>query len=99
MRTLELDEEAYSVTSQDGRRIFLRKRRGASGEGFSIFAGRMPSYLSGADVDMESSHLVVPCLACPLAEECRVGGRICPERCEYLTDWLKGSKKADEEEL
>jgi DNA-directed RNA polymerase III subunit RPC6 len=30
----------------------------------------------------------VPCGRCPVANECRIGGVISPETCEYMQKWL-----------
>uniref|UniRef100_A0A1I8H640 DNA-directed RNA polymerase III subunit RPC6 n=1 Tax=Macrostomum lignano TaxID=282301 RepID=A0A1I8H640_9PLAT len=32
----------------------------------------------------------VPCVSCPVAPDCRIGGEISPIGCVYLTDWAKG---------
>merc|ERR550532_2661785 len=78
MRTLDLDEMVYSLRS-----------RGASGHSFDIFAGRLPRHLLETQVDQPG--LVVPCLSCHLQNECQSGARICPEKCEYMTQWLRGT--------
>mmetsp|Transcript_29854 Transcript_29854/g.55936 ORF Transcript_29854/g.55936 Transcript_29854/m.55936 type:complete len:314 (+) Transcript_29854:42-983(+) len=88
MKTLELDEEVSSIVSAEGQRIFMRRRKGAFGQPLDIFAARLPNFLQPAEGDGDG-HLVVPCLCCPLRNECKAGGRICPEKCEYLTRWLQ----------
>merc|ERR1711963_937888 len=90
LRTLELDMMIITAVSQSGEMHFTR-RPGP----MDIFANRFPSYKTevnhqkGAAVGMS-----VPCLSCPLSEECSPGGRISPQKCEYLTDWLTGSSGA-----
>jgi len=89
MRTLELDEFVYSVQAATGQMIYTLRSRGVSGHSFDIFAGRLPSHLRETQVDQPG--LVVPCLSCHLQNECQSGGRICPEKCNYFTEWLKGT--------
>jgi len=84
MQTLQLDEEV-NLTTHDGIPYYSCKQR--SGAMVDIFSGRMPSFM-GRDSKAPSVGLNVPCLKCPLKEECQVGGRICPEKCTYLTVWL-----------
>lgn len=82
MRTLELDEELYSVQTATGQMHYTLRNRG-----LDIFSGRLPSFITHS----QSEHpLVVPCLACHLQTECQPGGRICPEKCEYIASWLRG---------
>jgi len=89
MRTLELDEFVYAVQAS-GQMIYTVRKSGTSGHSFDIFAGRLPSHLLETQVDQPG--LVVPCLSCHLQNECQIGARVCPEKCNYLTEWLKGTK-------
>ncbi|CAK9069837.1 unnamed protein product [Durusdinium trenchii] len=87
MKTLELDEDVTSVRTASGQKVFVKRRAGHFQRPFDIFAARLPRFLQPAG-EMEGS-MVVPCLCCPLRNECKAGGRVCPEKCEYLTRWLQ----------
>jgi len=85
MRTLELDEEVYSMQSPSGQTVYTQRNAG-SGQSFDVMTSRFPTFMR-PEVS-ESSRLVVPCIMCQLRDECQVGGRICPEKCEYFTKWV-----------
>jgi len=89
MRTLQLDEVVYSMQSSNGQMVYAQRQRGANGEAFDLFAGRAPKFVTQAQDEV---GLVVPCLLCPLSGECHVGGRISPEKCDYIGNWLKGTQ-------
>jgi len=91
MRTLELDEEIYSVQTSTGQMVYTLRNRSSSGQPFNIFASRIPNFITQSASQLDPPGLVVPCLSCPLVDQCRVGGRICPERCEYISHWLKSN--------
>mmetsp|Transcript_21853 Transcript_21853/g.62042 ORF Transcript_21853/g.62042 Transcript_21853/m.62042 type:complete len:312 (+) Transcript_21853:106-1041(+) len=96
MRTLELDEDIYAINTGGGQRLYTQRNRGKDGQPFDIFAGRIPSIpstVSGAADELPG--LVVPCLSCHLQGECQPGGRVSPERCEYVAAWARGSAAAD----
>mmetsp|Transcript_2152 Transcript_2152/g.4893 ORF Transcript_2152/g.4893 Transcript_2152/m.4893 type:complete len:303 (+) Transcript_2152:268-1176(+) len=82
MRTLALDEDVYSVQTATGQMVYTQRNRA-----FDIFAGRIPNLFAQSELP----GLVVPCLSCPVQAECHSGGRICPEKCEYLAAWVRGS--------
>eukprot|EP00747_Dinoflagellata_sp_TGD_P083180 gnl/TRDRNA2_/TRDRNA2_161997_c0_seq1.p1 gnl/TRDRNA2_/TRDRNA2_161997_c0~~gnl/TRDRNA2_/TRDRNA2_161997_c0_seq1.p1 ORF type:complete len:320 (-),score=63.26 gnl/TRDRNA2_/TRDRNA2_161997_c0_seq1:56-910(-) len=86
MRTLELDEEVFSLQSGVGR-VYSQRRKG-----FDIFAARTPSYIR--EPTGERPMLTVPCIQCPLESECCVGGRVSPDTCEYISRWLSGEDAA-----
>lgn len=88
MRTLELEEEIFAKQHDNGEMMYTLRSKAGVGSGFNIFAGRIPSFVMG---QVETPGLSVPCLACPLADECKVGGHISPDKCEYLTFWLRGT--------
>ncbi|CAJ1360526.1 unnamed protein product, partial [Effrenium voratum] len=87
MKTLELDEDVTSTASADGSKCFMKRQTGSLNRPFDLFSARLPNFLS----PMEDSpgQMLVPCLCCHLRNECKAGGRICPEKCEYLTRWLQ----------
>jgi len=89
MRTLELDEVIYSVQTGEGHLVYTQRDRGANGAPFDLFAGRMPSWMMPERKEQTANGLVVPCLLCPLKAECHPGGRVCPERCEYIDRWVR----------
>jgi len=72
MRTLELDEEVYSMHSSAGQTLYTQRNQG-SGQSFDIMARRFPHFIDPEG--SESARL------CQLREDCRVVGRICPENC------------------
>ena len=39
--------------------------------------------------DADTTLSYVPCGICTLFEECKPGGLISPEKCVYMTDWIK----------
>merc|ERR1712194_275693 len=88
METLRLEDEVFAKQADNGEMMYTMRCKAGVGAGFNIFAGRIPSFIMGGDV--EPPGLSVPCLACPLSDECKVGGHISPERCEYLSLWPKG---------
>eukprot|EP00439_Symbiodinium_sp_Y106_P031723 s3913_g3.t2 len=97
MKTLELDEEVSSLVTSDGQRVFMRRRKGGFDQPMDIFAARLPNFLRQAEGE---GRLVVPCLCCPLRNECKAGGRVCPEKCEFLTRWLQPPEDpADREDV
>ncbi|CAJ1402326.1 unnamed protein product [Effrenium voratum] len=87
MKTLELDEDVTSTASADGSKCFMKRQTGSLNRPFDLFSARLPNFLS----PMEDSpgQMLVPCLCCHLRNDCKAGGRICPEKCEYLTRWLQ----------
>ncbi|CAE7332745.1 Polr3f [Symbiodinium natans] len=95
MKTLELDEEVSSIVSAEGHRVFMRRRR-RNLEPLDIFAARLPNFLQEAEGE---GRLVVPCLCCPLRNECKAGGRVCPEKCEFLTRWLQPLEDPSNEDV
>jgi hypothetical protein len=88
MRSLELDEEICSVVDSEGERMYSERRRGASGEAFDVFTNRLPLNKRKRAEDDAPAGLQVPCISCRIREQCRVGGLVCPEKCEYLAAWL-----------
>lgn len=108
MRTLELDEEVYSAGAEGGAMLYTERN-----QAFDLFGSRRPIGAQHVGnqgrkrkIDGEGGDgapvLQVPCLACHLRDQCRVGGRICPEKCEYMSAWLKkdvGKGGAGVEEL
>lgn len=86
MQTLQLEEEAIRYVHNDV--TYFRSNRPAWGY-FNIYTSRMPSFLYR---DESPVGLSVPCLRCPLKNDCRVGARINPESCEYISAWLGGSR-------
>jgi len=91
MRTLVLDESVHSRPTDSGP-IYISRLRG--NPKFDIFAGRLPTFMAPSHRNLPG--LRVPCLSCALAEECEVGGRVCPEKCEYLTAWVRGGAADDQ---
>eukprot|EP00931_Biecheleriopsis_adriatica_P120412 TRINITY_DN95537_c0_g1_i1.p1 TRINITY_DN95537_c0_g1~~TRINITY_DN95537_c0_g1_i1.p1 ORF type:complete len:323 (-),score=71.22 TRINITY_DN95537_c0_g1_i1:8-955(-) len=91
LRTLELEEEVSKEVREDGKKIFTLSK----GVNVDLFSSRVPSFLTRQPAIR--SGLVVPCLCCPLRDECCVGGRICPEKCEYITQWLQRSERGDQD--
>jgi len=88
LRTLELDEAIYNQTSQQGVQVYAQR----SGL-FDVGASRMPSFMGDPQFRGHPApmSLMVPCLSCPLSEQCSPGGNICPEKCNYLGSWLSGA--------
>lgn len=86
MRTLELDEEVYALPATNGIMVYALRSRGGMGGVFDVFSGRLPSFATGLPKATDS--LVVPCAICPLTGECHVGGRVSPQTCGYMTEWL-----------
>mmetsp|Transcript_95230 Transcript_95230/g.168604 ORF Transcript_95230/g.168604 Transcript_95230/m.168604 type:complete len:325 (-) Transcript_95230:21-995(-) len=89
MRTLELDEYVYAVRDRNGQMMYAQRQRGTP---FNVFSGRLPYFV--VKPQTEPLGLAVPCLACSLHEECKPGGLICPEKCEYIAAWLSGAGRA-----
>jgi DNA-directed RNA polymerase III subunit RPC6 len=100
MRSLELDDEVVSIC-EHGERFYCVK----PGQDFDIFAARLPTRVKRKrDEDREDDELApggggirVPCVSCQLREQCRVGGLICPEKCEYMTAWLTSDLAATDD--
>lgn len=97
MRTLELDEEIVLKQTAVGLVYLPRGRH--MGQTFDVFAGRMPNFMVRGQMEPEPAGLVVPCLSCPLREECCIGGRISPTSCEYIAAWLTGGLKGVEMDI
>jgi len=97
MKTLELDEDVSSIVSQNGQKVFMKKRKGAFAAHFDLFAARLPNFMQ--PMEQVTGSMVVPCLCCPLRNECKAGGRVCPEKCEYLTRWLQRDQGSTEDVL
>jgi len=94
MRTLELDELIYSVQTASGDMQYCyRFAGGGQSQPFDLFAARVPSYMTKSE--SKPPNFAVPCLCCPLQMECRVGGRISPDKCEYISAWLRVAKVGD----
>jgi len=91
MRTMELDEDIYAISTSQGQMVYTHRNRG-NGQPFDIFAGRLPNFLTRSVED--SVGMVVPCLSCHLQDVCHVGGHVCPEKCEYLGNWMSGQQTA-----
>lgn len=96
MKTLELDEEVTSAVSATGQRVFMKMRKGTFATHFDLFAARLPNFLQPAEA--VPGQMLVPCICCPLRNECKAGGRVCPEKCEYLTRWLQKDEPAQTED-
>jgi len=93
MRTLELEEEVHVVEDRSvtgGEKAYCMIQRGINSGPFDIFAARLPSFITNEEP--QRAQLSIPCLSCPLQDACCPGGRICPERCEYLAAWLPSLK-------
>eukprot|EP00933_Yihiella_yeosuensis_P024616 TRINITY_DN19089_c0_g1_i1.p1 TRINITY_DN19089_c0_g1~~TRINITY_DN19089_c0_g1_i1.p1 ORF type:complete len:328 (-),score=62.95 TRINITY_DN19089_c0_g1_i1:22-1005(-) len=90
LRTLVLDEEIISGMTPSGRKVYIKRgKKDLSGGHFSLLAGRIPNVLTGmTHTPADAQSLVVPCMCCPLKEQCQPGSTISPENCEYITRWL-----------
>merc|ERR1712224_829038 len=65
MRSLELDEEVYSVLDKQGERVYSeREHRGPDGEAFDLFASRLPLNKRRKQVIDDAHGLTVPCISC-----------------------------------
>lgn len=85
LRTLVLDGE-FLMQTHDGEKSYSLHGKGGS-NGFDFFGGRFPRYVSKG-LEIVSSRFAIPCLSCPLADECRIGSRVSPEKCEFFDRWL-----------
>lgn len=94
MKTLVLDEKVHSVLTVDGLTVYKLRGRPEVPE-FDVFAGRLPQALTRRERELPNP-CTVPCMQCHLRHDCRPGGRINPERCEYITTWLAGADNAEE---
>eukprot|EP00927_Polykrikos_kofoidii_P056479 TRINITY_DN50598_c0_g1_i1.p1 TRINITY_DN50598_c0_g1~~TRINITY_DN50598_c0_g1_i1.p1 ORF type:complete len:315 (+),score=56.35 TRINITY_DN50598_c0_g1_i1:204-1148(+) len=88
LRSLELDEAIYAEQTSEGMKIYTHRSQTPD-----VFSGRMPGVMLRHQP--VRYHLTVPCLQCPFIDECRPGGRICPEKCDYIGHWLKGANADD----
>lgn len=96
LNTLVLDEKLNSVQSREGEMVYtVRSRVGE--EPFNVLAGRLPVALTR--LDTQADGCVCPCMQCPLAAECQPGGRISPERCEYINNWLSGAEGEEDQDM
>lgn len=90
MRSLELEEEILVMHTASGHVAYCLRRRAPGGaSGFDIFGPRLPKFILQESDEVEVAPQAMPCLVCPLAHECRVGGNINPQQCEYLRAWLQ----------